>query len=765
MISFSSRLLTCYIIVFITVFTSRISFSQSKDQLFREKQTYQPKSQEWGKIHSLDGLWEIEEGNNDQLPVKFTAKVPVPGLVKSALPAFKDVGAETSKNRAYWYRKKFSIAGKTPSLARLKIFKSMFGTRVFLNGKEVGENPLNFTPLYFNLTPYLKGNNAENELVIRVGAHISAVPDSVVSGGDPERLHYPPGIYDHVQLLLSEDLYVSRTQVVPDIDKKRIKAVVYFTSENTANQSLQLNAAILESKTGKQVGSAIINSGPITAGKNKEVAVTINIKDCKLWTPENPDLYILKLSNKEYSYQTRFGMRSFKVDSAYTNSALLNNKPCYIRGTNFSVHRFFEDSLSKQHPWDPVWVRKLFKTFTQMGMNGVRMCIGPAPEMWYDIADEEGMMIFDEYAIWYAYQPDIGSVEAQAADPLKKWGIWPKNLKAKQLIKEYSSWMRERWNHPSVIVWDAQNESWSKETGEAINAVRKLDLSNRVWDNGWSPPASPGDIREAHPYFESYVQGTEMKKTEGIKPRPFNLSDLATADKIPSTFYLPYQYSYKLTPNWYWQQPVVINEYSYLWLNRDGTPTILTKPYYDAVLGENATPAQRQELYARNLAAVTEYWRALRTCIGVLYPFGIAASIPGGATNDSFVDPEKLELDKYYRKYVPDAFSPLGVCAELWKTDFEIKPWHGTQAEFSVAVINDLGKSFNNYFEIKIAKGDAIIKSTRFKYSVLPYEVSRRFVKIELPKDPGNYEVITELHGWGDKVVRSYRSITLTAKQ
>ena len=63
----------------------------------------------------------------------------------------------------------------------------MFKTKVFLNGKEVGESALNFTPLYLNVTPFLKGNSEEYELLIRIGAHIYAVPDSVVTGGDPER--------------------------------------------------------------------------------------------------------------------------------------------------------------------------------------------------------------------------------------------------------------------------------------------------------------------------------------------------------------------------------------------------------------------------------------------------------------------------------------------------------------------------------------------------------------------------------------------------
>jgi hypothetical protein len=735
--------------------------AQVQGKATKQTSSYTPHNQEWGKIQSLDGQWEIAEGTSAQMPATYAATVPVPGLVTSATPAFKNAGKEKPSDAVYWYRKRFSIPGHIPALARLKIFKSMFGTKVFINGKEVGESPVNFTPLYFTVTPFLKGNNQENELVIRVGAHISAVPDSVVSGGDPERHLYPAGLYDHVQLLFSDDPYVARTQVVPHIESKSIQAVVYFAASEKSAQSLDLNAAIFEAKTGRQVGSAKVKSGSIIPGKETITAVNIPIRDCKLWTPTEPNLYVLRLFNKNYSYQTRFGMRTFGVDSAYTNKALLNNKPCYIRGTNFGIHRFFEDSLSKQLPWDTDWVRQLFRRFTKMEMNGVRFAIGPAPEMWYDIADEEGMMIFDEYAIWYAYQPDVGSVAEQAADPYKKWGIWPKNLKADQLIREYTAWMQERWNHPSVIVWDAQNETWSKATGEAIKAVRRLDLSGRVWDNGWSPPASPGDIREAHPYFERWVEGSEMKRADGLKQQPYTLADLATAEKLPSTFYLPYQYAYKLTPNWYWNQPCVINEYAYLWLNRDGTPTNLTRPYYDAVLGANASPDQRRELYARNLAAVTGYWRATRSCFGLLYPFGLAGSIPGGDTNDNFIDVAKLEFDDYFIKYVPDAFSALAISAELWQTDFTIKPWHGTQAEFAVAIINDLATPFNHYFNIVIKKGDAVIQTTKFNYEVLPYEVSRRWVKIELPKEPGTYEIIAELHGRKNKVVRSYRTIKL----
>ena len=73
----------------------------------------------------------------------------------------------------------------------------------------------------------------------------------------------------------------------------------------------------------------------------------------------------------------------------------------------------------------------------------------------------------------------------------------PRELRSDELAREYTEWMQERWNHPCVAIWDAQNETITAETGKAIRAVRGLDLSHRPWDNGWSPARQPGDTHEA----------------------------------------------------------------------------------------------------------------------------------------------------------------------------------------------------------------------------------------------------------------------------
>jgi hypothetical protein len=135
--------------------------------------------------------------------------------------------------------------------------------------------------------------------------------------------------------------------------------------------------------------------------------------------------------------------------------------------------------------------------------------------------------------------------------------------------------------------------------------------------------------------------------------------------------------------------------------------------------------------------------------------------IEGGATSDNWIDVPQLQWDAHFKKFVPDAFAALGVCAELWKTEYTINSWAGTQADFNVAIINDLDSSFRDYFVVRIMKGDSVLSSTQYRYDVQPFEIARTPVKIELPKMAGDYEVITELNGRKNNVVRSYRQIRM----
>ncbi len=76
----------------------------------------------------------------------------------------------------------------------------------------------------------------------------------------------------------------------------------------------------------------------------------------------------------------------------------------------------------------------------------------------------------------------------------------PATSRATDLAKEYTEWMRERWNHPCVVIWDAQNETSTPETGKAIHAVRHWISPAGRGTTARSPDQARPTAVEAHPY-------------------------------------------------------------------------------------------------------------------------------------------------------------------------------------------------------------------------------------------------------------------------
>lgn len=154
----------------------------------------------------------------------------------------------------------------------------------------------------------------------------------------------------------------------------------------------------------------------------------------------------------------------------------------------------------------------------------------------------------------------------------------------------------------------------------------------------------------------------------------FKMSDLETSDSRPLPGLLP---SNKHAP--------LINEYGWLWLNRDGSPTRITEPVYPQLMCPNATPRERLDMCAYLLAGKTEFWRAHRQYAGVLHFVYLTSSYPGVYTSDNFSDVTHLKLDPAFEDYVSEAFKPLGVYINFFQPKLEA----GSHRSFRVMVVND----------------------------------------------------------------------------
>ena len=678
-------------------------------------------------IISLNGNWQIEESVNAVAPKKFTHTVQVPGLANLSKPAFPDVDKFTTvdvikhpivgvkndpsldtikiglvgqKRNYFWYKQSFDLKEKKEVVV-LKISKAQFGTQVWINGKNAGDHLGCFTAGYFDITKFVK-QPGKNEIVVRIGAHPKALPEWVPFGTDLEKRKWTPGIFDDVSVIACNNPYIETLQIAPDINNSKVKVqtkVINYKEDG----KFTIDYKIHEWKGNKSVTTA---KKDIDLKKNESLTDVheIDIPGQHLWSPDDPFLYTMSVSTPGDSYTSRFGMRDFRYDTR-TKKAYLNNKIIYLRGSNICMNRFFEDSLCADNPWNEKWVRRLMYDIPKsLYWNSFRFCLGPPPEKWYDIADEAGLLIQNEFFLW---------------TEKNYWSV-------AELENQVGEWMRDHWNHPSVVIWDLQNETRSDRLGDIINKFRPLDLSDRQWENGWSKPAGENDPVEDHNYL-SYSD------RRGGKVTPWRIPTYTYGSGAMGTN------SFNPTAH-----ASILNEYAWLWLQRNGEPTILSKGFYNSTVPDYNT-AQRMDLYGYLIAAETEYFRAYRNYAGVNFFTYLTADFPTAFTGDLFQDITNLKLNPIYEKYMREAFKPLGLYLHFWMA--EIKVNGKRPGRFPIVVINDEYKKLKGKLEIRIETMDGkLVKQAEKPFEVSDLIADTYVIDCEYPSAPGEYVVKAIAH-------------------
>lgn len=701
----------------------------------------------------LDGVWQIEDSAAaDAMPASWSHTVLVPGLANLAQPGFADVDRFDSKevisNRVrqgklpesalvkdaagiprqsrnyFWYRRDFRVPARR-QVALLRINKAQFGTAVWLNGKKLGEYAGCFSASYFDITSAIRWSG-DNQLVVRIGAHPAVLPESYPTGSDFEKNKWTPGIYDSVSVLLADNPVIETIQVAPAINPPQIVVQTKLRNYGATPAPVSLAHRVSTWKGASQVAAAPPQQIALKPGEEKIVTQKIAIPNATLWSPENPFLYVLDSSTGGDTVSTRFGVREFRFDTP-TKRAYLNGKPYFLRGSNITLHRFFEDPDAGSLTWDETWVRKLLAEIPKkMSWNFFRFCIGPVPDKWLDIADEAGLLIQNEFFIWTGHP---------------SWrGNYSRTWESDELIRQYKDWMRDNWNHPSVAIWDANNESYDAVFNEkVIPAVRSLDLSNRPWENSYNLPAGPDDPVEDHPYL--FIRNTEGKEN-------FKITELENMSGTGNNLSTPSAHA------------VLLNEYGWLWLNRDGTPTVLTPKVYELLLGKDASPKDRLALWAYLLAGKTEFWRAHRNYTGVIHFVYLTSCYEGAYTCDNFQDVKSLTLEPHFADYVRESFKPLGVYLNFWQP--KLKPAEGHQ--FTVMMVNDAYERAEGNLSLTLENesGEAVARASQ-KFSIPALGAETYLLDLAVPKVQGNFMLKAEAKA-GSEPTLSRRKVTVTAE-
>jgi hypothetical protein len=554
---------------------------------------------------SLNGYWDLQPGKD--LPDRFHHSVAVPGLVDVADPKI-----DWQNHEYFWYRKSFSLSERSEYINLfLQLTQVKYGTEIWLNGQKVGGDIPCYTSQEFDLTPYLNPGQI-NQLLVRVGQK-NTLPENSPVGNDFEKVSWIPGIWGDVHLHFYGSARIKWTRILPDIYKNKVKLHYEIQPLGSDKKELSIRYRIKDKKSGREVFPAREEQLGQIEEKIKTVDLEIHFENFNLWSPENPYLYILEtelLSENQIIHRQsiNFGMREFSIRNG---GFYLNGKRRVLFGSNIPFHRMLSDPTRGTLPWRTSWIRKvLIDIPKRYNMFFFRFHLGHAYNRWYDLADEYGIMLQDE------------------------WLFWTSSGSQEQISEEFTAWIRENINHPSIVIWDALNESENEWiTSTLIPELKKIDPS-RPWEMV--------DFGEDHPYI--YSLGSVLNNSKFGFARSIN--DL---EKSP--------------------EPVMVNEYLWWWLDRDDNPTHLTDIVIERWLGRKYTKDQLWKHQAFLARELTELWRRL-DLDGIL-PF-VYLSIGEGATANWFSGPLKELQPKPVLEALKNAFAPVGLSIELWDRHFMI---------------------------------------------------------------------------------------------
>ncbi|MDD2417278.1 MAG: glycoside hydrolase family 2 TIM barrel-domain containing protein [Parabacteroides sp.] len=434
---------------------------------------------------NLNGEWAYairEKGEVE--PAAFDGNILVPFAIESSLSGVqKNVG---EKNEL-WYKRLFTV----PSAWKGKQVKLNFGAvdwkaDVFVNDILIGSHQGGFTPFSFDITPYLNGKG-EQKLVVRVWDPTEKGYQPIgKQTSRPEGIWYTSvtGIWQTVWIEPVAVNHVTAVKAIPDIDKEVVDVTVSAAKCCVADYA---EVALFDGVKQVSVAKGV-------TGK----ALRLAVKSPKLWSPESPALYTMKISLysagkkiDEVSSYTAMRKISTKRDANGIMRMQLNNKDYFQYGP--LDQGWWPDGLYTA-PTDEALLYDIKKT-KDFGFNMIRKHVKVEPARWYYHCDKEGILVWQDMP-----SGDHGNDWA----PHTYNGGTDKDRSSESIANYYQEWkeiMDLCISHPSIVMWVPFNEAWGQfKTEEVIAWTKKYDPSRLVNPASGGNHRPCGDVLDLHNY-------------------------------------------------------------------------------------------------------------------------------------------------------------------------------------------------------------------------------------------------------------------------
>ncbi|WP_455497100.1 glycoside hydrolase family 2 protein [Coprobacter sp.] len=435
---------------------------------------------------NLNGLWEYaitEAGQN--VPVRFDGQILVPFAVESALSG---VGKNVGREKELWYSRSFEI----PSTWKNKKILLHFGavdwkTDIWVNDIKVGSHTGGFTPFSFDITAALstKGNN---KLIVKVW---DPTDDGYQPRGkqvkNPGGIYYTPvtGIWQTVWLEPVSVRYIENLHITPNIDNRTLTVKV---GQNTVSDADLIEVKVYDGPELVATGQSI----------NQEPVIVSMPQRTKLWTPDSPFLYklkvLLKNGNKIIDQVDSYAaMRKYSLgrDAFGIVRLKLNNRPLFQFGP--LDQGWWPDGLYTA-PTDEALMYDIQKT-KDLGFNMIRKHVKVEPARWYAHCDRMGIIVWqdmpngDRGQQWQNRNYFDGTEMSRTAESEACYR------------KEWKEIIDYLYSYPCISTWVPFNEAWGQfKTVEIAEWTKRYDPTRLVNPASGGNHFTCGDMLDLHNY-------------------------------------------------------------------------------------------------------------------------------------------------------------------------------------------------------------------------------------------------------------------------
>lgn len=469
---------------------------------------------------SLNGSWDYLAKDTPKEPQKGApwAKVHVPHRIEK-FAYVKD------PKPWLWYRRTFVVP---PSFKGKRVFirvnAARFNPAVYINGKLAGEHHDGFTPCEFEVTELLRPG--ENELRIRTGDWTTIQVESegkkrfIQPSGFPRRRG--PGIWQDVSLVAKPAARVDDVFVRTSIRDGTLHATTRLRNDTGENLTLTCRRQVMDGE--EAILASPSETVTLAPGETKTLTWKADASRLKPWWPHDPKLYrfqtTLRMQGKVCDESNvRFGVRECWVDG----------KVLRLNGKRLSLRRVSE--MIRWGSQTPEAAAIFMRRCLSLGVNNLRYHITPAPVSFYDIADELGMLLIAEGAV-YTDAPRYAVRNPQF------WSNFARHLQA--LARLYR-------NNPSLVMYSPENEliyCWGgskpyktifpKRLPEMASALQKVDNTRPLSFDGDGDATGAAETWNTH--YPSDWANQRLLPNGGyveVKDKPWILGEFLCISWLP----------------------------------------------------------------------------------------------------------------------------------------------------------------------------------------------------------------------------------------